>query len=245
MTNDEVRSKIQELDKLRKETRNWRLGTTLAVVIITVAGTGTLLNSVHELFRPGPTQNQFTAALTADMRKDVLPPVEDLARQSLTESKPQIQDAFTKLNTRVPELTSASLAEFSKLQQDLPQQGDKTLDATYGQMLKSREAKLTAMFPDVQESNVSTLVDTMTAEGEQQIADANDKLFAKHIAAMNGIESDITKIQNSEAVTPDQDQANWEMALLVVNNFQSDLQGMQATNASASATKADGKAAHS
>ena len=120
MTNDEVRSKIQELDKLRKETRYWRIGTTLAVVVITVAGTGTLLNSVHELFRPGPTQNQFTAALTADMRKDVLPPVEDLARQSLTESKPQIQQAFTKLNTRVPELTSASLAEFNKLSRTCP-----------------------------------------------------------------------------------------------------------------------------
>ena len=153
-----------------------------------------------------------------------------MAKQALTDSKPQVQAAFTRLNDRVPELTSTSLKQFDILQKELPEHGDKALQATYGQMLQRQEPKIKSAYPDVTDASVQALVTNMTNEGQNQIVSANNTLFSKHLAALNSIESDITKIQATEPVTADEDKANWEMALLVVDNFHSDLQGLQSSS---------------
>ncbi len=105
MTGDEVKKKISELEALRSQARLWRIGTTCAIVLIMVLCVGSLVNSVHNLFRPGPAQDQFTSTLTTDLKRDVLPNVQTLATQAITDSKPQVETAFSKLNGRVPELT--------------------------------------------------------------------------------------------------------------------------------------------
>lgn len=227
MTSDEVKEKIREHESLQKQIKWWRWGTSGAVVLITVLCVGSLANEVHNLFQPGPAQQQFASTLSDGLKRDVLPSVTDMAKQALTESKPEVQAAFTKLNTRVPELTSMSLKQFDILQKDLPAHGDKALQDTYGEMLKRQEPKIKAAYPGVTDASVQALVTNMTAEGQNQIVSANDTLFSKHMAALNSIESDITKIQDTEPVSADEDKANWEMALLVVDNFHSDLQGLQ------------------
>jgi len=128
------------------------------------------------------------------------------------------------------------------LQSELPARGDKVLNTTYGAMLKKHEAKIHTMFPDVTEANLSTMVDTMSAEGQQQIISANNALFSKHMAAMNAIQGDITKIQDTETVTPDEDQANWEMALVVVDDFHDELQSLQQSQNTSGAKSKTGKA---
>ena len=230
MTSEEIKKKIQEHESLQKQIKFWRWGTSAAVVLITVLCVGSLVNQVHNLFQPGPAQQQFTSALTDGLKRDVLPSVTDMAKQALSDSKPQVQAAFTHLNDRVPELTSTSLKQFDILQKDLPEQGDKALQATYSEMLKRQEPKIKAAYPNVTDASVQALVTNLTQEGQTQIVSANDTLFSKHIAALNSIQADLTKIQDTEPVTPDQDKANWEMALLVVDDFHADLQGLQAQN---------------
>jgi hypothetical protein len=227
MTSDEIKTKIQEHESLQKQIKWWRWGTSGAVVLITILSVASLANEVRDLFQPGPAQQQFAGTLSDGLKRDVLPSVTDMARQALTDSKPEVQAAFAKLNTRVPELTSMSLKQFDILQKELPEQGDKALQATYGDMLKREEPKIKAAYPDATDASIQALVTNMTAEGQAQIVSANDTLFSKHMAALNSIETDITKIQDTEPVTADEDKANWEMALLVVDNFHSDLQGLQ------------------
>ncbi len=241
MTSEEVQKKIQELEALRSQARYWRLGITAAIVLITVVCVGSLVNSVHSLFRPGPAQDEFTSTLTADLKQNTLPQVQSIAGQALTESKPEIEASFTKLNTRVPELTSASLKQLTMLQHNLPERGDKVLNATYGTLLKKHEAKIRALFPEATDANVAALVDTMSAEGQTQIVSANNTLFSKHQAALTGIQNDLATIQNTETVTADEDQSNWEMALLVVDSFHDDLQGLQAEGAKPAAAPKIGK----
>ena len=241
MTGDEVKKKISELEALRSQSRLWRIGTACAIVLITVICVGSLVNSVHNLFLPGPTQDQFTSTLSTDLKQDVLPKVQTIATDAITESKPQVETAFAKLNGRVPELTDASLKQLNLLQQNIPERGDKVLNATYGVMLKKHEAKIKTMFPEATEDNIGALVTNMTAEGQKQIVLANDTLFSKHMAALNGIESDLTTIQDTEPVTDDEDKSNWEMAMIVLDNFHNDLQGLQAEGAKAATTA--GKAA--
>ena len=227
MTSDEVKAKIREHESLQKQIKLWRWGTSAAVVAITVFCVGSLVNQVRGLFQPGPAQTVFANSLTDGLKKDVMPSVTDMAKQALTDSKPEVQAAFTKLNDRVPELTSTSLKQFDILQKELPEHGDKALQSTFGDMVKRQEPKIKATYPDVTDDKVQALVTSMTQEGQNQIVSANDTLFSKHTAALNSIESDITKIQDTEAVTSDEDKANWEMALLVVDNFHDDLKSLQ------------------
>jgi len=227
MTSEEIKKKIREHESVQKQIKLWRWGTSAAVVLITVGCVTSLVSQVRDLFQPGPAQQQFASTLTDSLRRDVLPQVTDMAKQALTDSKPAVQAAFTRLNDRVPELTSTSLKQFDILQKELPERGDKALQSSYGAMLQRQEPKIKAMYPDVTDASVQALVTNMTQEGQNQIVSANDTLFSKHIAALNSIESDLTKIQATEPVTADQDKANWEMGLLVVDNFRSDLQGLQ------------------
>lgn len=201
MTGDEVKKKISELEALRSQARLWRIGATCAIVLIVVLCVGSLVNSVHNLFRPGPAQDEFSSTLTTDLKRDVLPNVQTLATQAITDSKPEVETAFSKLNGRVPELTSASLKQLELLQHNLPERGDKVLNATYGVMLKKHEAKIKTMFPEATDENVAALVTNMTAEGQKQIVSANDTLFSKHMEALNGIVADLTTIQNTEPVS--------------------------------------------
>ncbi len=227
MTAEEITEKIRAHESIQKQIKFWRWGASGAIVLITVLCVASLIGQVHALFQPGPVQQEFASTLTDGLKRDVLPSVTDMAKQALTDSKPQVQAAFTKLNDRVPELTSTSLKQFDILQKELPEKGDKALQDTYGEMLKRQEPKIRAAYPDASDANVQALVTSMTAEGQSQIVSANNTLFAKHLAALNSIEADLTKIQDTEPVAANEDKANWEMALLVVDNFHSDLQSLQ------------------
>ncbi len=228
MTAEEIAEKIRAHESIQKEIKIWRWGASIAVAAITVGCVGSLVGQVHALFQPGPAQQQFATSLTDGLKTSVLPSVTDMAKQAITESKPEVQAAFTKLNDRVPELTATSLKQFDILQKELPEHGDKALQATYGEMLKRQEPKIKAAYPGVTDEAVQALVTNMTNEGQSQIVSANDKLFSKHMAALSAIQTDLTKIQDTEPVTADEDKANWEMALLVVDNFHSDLKSLQA-----------------
>lgn len=230
MTAEEITEKIRAHESIQKEIKVWRWVTSGLVVLFTVLCVSSLIHQVHALFQPGPPQQEFVSTLTTGLKQDVLPSVTDMAKQALTDSKPEVQAAFTKLNDRVPELTATSLKQFDILQKELPEHGDKALQDTYVEMLKRQEPKIRTAYPDATDANVQALVTNMTSEGQNQIVSANNTLFSKHLAALNSIEADLTKIQDTEPVAANEDKANWEMALLVVDNFHSDLEGLQSSS---------------
>ncbi|MEO7716008.1 MAG: hypothetical protein ABIY70_07390 [Capsulimonas sp.] len=240
MTNEETQKKIQELEALRAQTRNWRWGTTGVMTIAVIACVSFLGNSVRNLFVPGPVQDQFSSTLTDGLKRDVLPDVQTIATQAFTESKPVIDASFTKLNGQVPELTASTMKQFDLLQKHIPVTGDKVLNRTYGDMLKRHEAKIHSMFPSATDANIAALVDTMSSEGGKQLAQANNTLFSKHMDKMNAIEADLTKIQSSESISPDQDKVNWEMALMVVDGFHQELTEMKAKGSASPMNAATG-----
>ena len=59
MTSEEIKKKIREHESLQKQIKLWRWGTSGAIVLITVLCVASLINEVHDLFQPGPTQQQF------------------------------------------------------------------------------------------------------------------------------------------------------------------------------------------
>lgn len=240
MTSEEARKKIQELEALRAQTRNWRWGATGVMTLAVIACVSSLGNSVRNLFVPGPVQEQFSGTLTDGLKRDIMPDVQTIATQAFTESKPIIDASFTKLNGQVPELTTSTMKQFDLLQKHIPETGDKVLTATYGDMLKRHEPKIHAMFPSATDANITAMVGTMTSEGGKQLVLANDTLFSKHMAEMNAIKTDLTKIQTTEAVSPDQDKVNWEMALMVVDGFHQDLTEMKASESASPAIAATG-----
>ena len=156
MTGDEVKKKISELEALRSQARLWRIGATCAIVLIVVLCVGSLVNSVHNLFpaRAGPgsvhqhTDHGSETGRSAE-RADSLPP-----RRSPTASRrwrrPLPSSMAASRNSRALRSSSWNL-----LQHNLPERGDKVLNATYGVMLKKHEAKIKTLFPEATDENVA------------------------------------------------------------------------------------------
>ena len=228
MTNEEVERQIRELKSLQSQIRWWSWGSVGFIVLLTVFCMGSLANSVRNLFQPGPSQTQFTAALSENMKRDVLPSVQIIAGQAITQSRPEVEAAFRHLNGRVPELTQFGMGQLALLQKNIPAKGTAALNATYGDMLKKKEPKLRQMFPEATDENVSALVKALSDQGLTQAVVLDDSLFSKHTAALSAIQADLTKIQQTEPVPADGNQADWETALIVVDSFHEDLKTLEA-----------------
>ncbi len=224
---------IKELTAIRNESRYWTIGGLVAIVAILAVCVVIVSNDVQRLFKPGPAQDEFTSYLSSDLSTSVLPAVQTIASQALTQSQPAIQVEFTKLKTRMPDVSSAFMNQFELMQQDLPAQGSKIIDNTYGKTLTGMDANIRQMYPDVTEDNVSSLTDKITSESQDQINQDALTLFAPHEKALTGIMADMTKIGNTEPVAANEDTANLQMAVTVVGVFNN---GLQDANAAANAT---------
>lgn len=241
MQANEVKREIQELESLRSQMRWWRLGTLLVLVVIVVACIATINGAVQGLTKPGPVQDQFVADVSTRLQTTVVPKVQTIAAQTVAQLQPKVEDELAKLNDRVPELAEVSMKELELLEKNLPARGEKVLNATFGEMLKKREPKIREMFPEVTEDKVQTLVANLTEEGQNRIVLAHDRMFSPHLASMNNIFEHMLKIQGSEKISPNADQTNWEMAVLVVDIFHDDLKSLQAQSQAKPAADSKGK----
>ena len=204
------------------------------MVAILGAGIGVVVNSADHLFQPGPSQDEFVSYLGSDLSNNVTPTIQNIAGQALTESQPAIQTQFVKLGTRVPDLSSAFAGQFDLLQKDLPQRGDDVVNATFGKVLTNLEPKIRATYPGVTDQAVDTLITNVSGEAQTQFAAANDRLFAKHEATLKGISADINTIRSTEPIGGDQDKANLDMAISVIESFHSDLSTLDSSSSSGS-----------
>lgn len=227
MDSDEVKRQVQELERLRAEIRWWRLGSMLAILLITVVCVATIASAVNGLVREGPRQQVFVDKVSEGFQQNVMPQVQTIASQTLTEIRPQVEAEFGKLNERAPEIAQASIKEFEILQRNLPERGEKVMTDTFGAMLKEKEPKIREMFPEATEENVAALVTNLTEVGQERVVLVNDKLFSGHMNAMNRIVEDLTFIQHAEAGNTKGMEPSWEMAILLLDLVREDLKELE------------------
>ena len=222
-----TRNEIRTLESLRKQAFWWRTGATLVTVFVVAGCLMGLNSSVRGLAQSGPRQDEFVGYVSEGMRKDVVPSLQTLASETLTEIQPQLRAEFEHINTRVPELTAAVTKELTVLQNELPKASEKTLDSAFSNLLKSREAKIRKMYPDVTEAQVQTLMTNLRTTGEKEIREANEELFAPHQTALSKTLDHLRKIAAEEAGNTKGQNPSWEMGIAVLDVVRADLKDAQ------------------
>jgi Na+-transporting methylmalonyl-CoA/oxaloacetate decarboxylase gamma subunit len=216
---EEAKQQIQELEKLRRQTRHMRLVTILALLAIVITGVSAIINSIYSLTYAGPRQAVFINALSADLRRDLLPVVQKIASRSAERLKPAVEAELQKVNARAPEVANVALRELNQMGNELPADADKILDQTISGMLHEREGKLRQMYPDVYDKQVDVLLDNLALEIEDQLAQTGEKIFNPHLNSIQSILANLDKIQKSEPVADSKDIDSWQVAFMFMDVF--------------------------
>ena len=236
-----VQTNIRELEALRMQTRFWRWGISLTLLIIVVTCLVTLRSAVTGITSDGETKQAFVADLNDRMQKSAVPAVEQMSTEALHEIN--FQAEVEKLNKRTPELARASMQQVKLFGDELPVRGQKVMDATFGAALKKRESKIRAMFPEATDAQITGLMTTLTNEATDQAADINAQLFAQHKKAIDSIMRDFTTIQTSGASDARGQEPTWDMALLIFDLARNDLKSMAPAEEKSTHSKTSSKGA--
>jgi hypothetical protein len=233
----DVAQQIRLLHRMRREAAFWRYGSLAVIALTVIYSIATLRNSAMALVQPGPGQTEFSEKLTTALQEDVFPNVQQIATRTLTEMRPEVMASFQKLNDRAPDVSQAALEQLNLLQQNLPTRSEKVLNETFSAEMKKRESKIKEMFPDVTEDKMQALVTNLTDAGQKRMPRIADQLIGKHISAVNGVVTDIRKIQDQEKVPAQSEAATWEMTLAVLDLVRDDLHEMAPAAAKQGASK--------
>lgn len=215
MTPEEVSNQIRELESVRSQLRLWRTAIPLVAVSVISYGVFTIYDSAASLVTEGPPREEFVAALTDGLNKEVRPVVEKIAQQTFSETRDAVNKELARLNDRTPEMAGALKKEVETLMHNIPRRGEMVLQASFGTMLKKREADIRKQYPDVTEQKVATLMLALTELTHERLDHVTHHLFSPHLESLSGIMADISHIQRTETINPKDDLASWDMALLV------------------------------
>ncbi len=211
----EVSAQVQELESLRSQLRLWRTAIPLVTVSVVAYGVFTIYDSAASLVVEGPPREEFVAAFTDGLNKEVRPIVEKVAQQTFTQTRDAVNKELARLNDRTPEMAGALKKEVELLVNNIPRRGEKVLQASFGVMLKKREADIRKLYPEATEQRVATLLLGLTDLTQQRLDHVTHQLFSPHLEALSGIMEDIAHIQRTEVVGAREDLASADMALLV------------------------------
>ncbi len=215
MSPEEVSNQVRELESLRARLRLWRTAVPLIAVGVISYGVFTLYRSAENLVSEGPPREEFIAAFTDGLKREVQPTVEKVAQQTFSETKRAVEKEMVRLNERTPEMAGALKKEVETLIQNVPRRGEKVLQASFGAMLKKREADIRKQYPDVTEQKVASLVLGLTELTQQRLDHVTHQLFSPHLECLSSILEDVGQIQRTEKAGASEDLASWDMALLV------------------------------
>jgi len=236
-----VQTNIRELEALHMQTRFWRWGISLALLITVVICLVTLRSAVTGLTNEGVTKAAFVQDLSDRMQKNALPSVEQMGMQAIHEIN--FEAEVKKLNQRTPELTQASLQQVKLFGQEMPARGQKVLDSTFGTSLKKHESKIKTMFPEATDGQVAALMTNLSSEAMTQASDINDELFAQHKKAVDSILKDFTTIQKAGGAATKGEAPTWDMALLAFDIARTNLKSLDAQDAKSAKTPVASKGA--
>lgn len=227
MEKGQIETDIRNLERTRREMRWWRAGGALTSLTIVLVCLSMLSSSVRDLTQQGAPQDRYVANLQERLNKDVVPRLQEVASRTITEMQPVVQTEFTRLNTRVPELTQASLKQIDILQKSIPERGEKVLDETLGKALQAQEPKLREMFPTVTDEQVKSLMASLTAMATERGSRLADELLLPHTHRMHSIVEGLRKIQGTEPAPASGEVADWQTGLLILDLVREDLKTLE------------------
>jgi uncharacterized phage infection (PIP) family protein YhgE len=236
---DNTQQRIRQLEQLRFQKRLWQYGVFLVLVVLVVICIVRLRNAFTALTTQGAEQTRFVTELNSRLQQNVLPSIEELGTQTLHEIN--FGGEVQKLNRRTPELVQASLQQLKLLNTNLTRRGQAVLNTTLQSALKERESKIRALFPDLTDDQVASLMTNLAAEAKEQVGNVSADLFAPHQKALNNIVQDMTLIQHSEPVDSKTEPATWEMGLLIFDIARADLKDLETPPAEKPASKSQEK----
>ena len=200
MSTEITKQKIDELNGLRRQARAWRIGATVASVAVSVVFLLVLREAAERLFQPGPTRDQFVAELKTDMQAEVLPQVKTLAVRTVNDLTPRVKAEVMRMRERTPELAEALAVELELFQKNLPARAENALRATVVDALKSREAKVRELYPELTEQKVGEVVALLMTEGEKRMTSIANRVAAPYEEAIGQLVADLNHIRDTEPV---------------------------------------------
>ena len=219
MSTEEAKQLIQELEKVRIQTRRFRLLTIIAVLIIVVAGVSAIIESVYSLTLAGPRQEEFVRNLSADLKINLLPTVQKIAGRSVEVLKPAVELELKEINGRAPEVADVALRELNDMGGELTAQAGKVLDQSVTSTLLKRQGKLRQMYPDVYDKQIDTLLNNFALEAQDQFAQSGENIFNAHLNSIQSILKNLDKIQQTEPAVASQNVDSWQVAFMFMDVF--------------------------
>jgi len=166
-----------------------------------------------------------------------MPAVQELGSQALHDI--DFGAEVKKLNSHTPEMAQESLKHINLLSENLPKRGEKVWKSTFEAALKTREAKIKSMYPDITQEQLTNVVANLTEEAQTQVVAINDALLAKHQKALKDIAAGVDHIRDTEP-KGQQEPATWEMALMVFDIAREDLRALEPKQEKPAKTAAKG-----
>lgn len=219
-----TQSRIEELERVRKEIGYWRGGAFGVIGLAVVASAGLLFSDARGLVAQGPTQDRFVAKLQEGLNEHVVPRIKDVASSSLTQMQPIVQAEFQKLNQRVPEVTEASLKQLEELEKSLPEKSEKVVNETLGAAIKNAEPDIRAAFPDIDEESMKRLVENFTQIATSRSSQIGESLLGDHMKAMKRIQYNLGRISATEAQAKGESTDDWQLGLAVFDVLRADIE---------------------
>jgi hypothetical protein len=219
MSTEEAKQLIQELEKLRRQTRRFRLLTIIAMLVIVISGVSAIIESVYSLTLAGPRQEEFVSNLSTGLKDNLLPIVEKITGRSVERLKPAVEMELREINGRAPEVADVALRELDEMGGELTVQSGKILDQTITGTLQKRQGKLRRMYPDVYDRQIDTLLNNLALEAQDQFAQSGENIFNPHLNSIQVILTDLDKIQKTEPVAASPRVDSWQVAFMFMDVF--------------------------
>jgi predicted PurR-regulated permease PerM len=226
MSTEEAKQLIQELEKLRRQTRRFRLLTIIAMFAIVIAGVSAIIESVYSLTLAGPRQEEFVRNLSAGLKDNLLPTVEKIAGRSVEALKPAVEKELREMNGRAPEVADVALRELDEMGGELTVKAGKILDQTVTGTLQQRQGKLRQMYPDVYDRQIDVLLNNLALEVQDQFAQSGENIFNPHLNSIQSILTNLDKIQKTEPVDASQHVDSWQVAYMFMDVFVHEFKGL-------------------
>jgi hypothetical protein len=232
MTTEEaapIDQQIEELERLKRQTRRFNLWATVALATIVIVGVGAIVNSFYGLTVAGPKQDAFLAHLGGQMQRNVLPAVQRFAQPAVKRLGPVLEAEMKRLDARAPQVADVALREMSILGTNLPLRTASVLDYTVARELRQRNEQVHKLLPGVTDQQVTALMDSIQVEAQDQLQKTGDKLFNPHLNSIHRILSDLEKIEKTERVDAKQEINPWQVAFLFMDVFTQEFRDIDPT----------------
>jgi hypothetical protein len=219
MSPEEAKQLIQELEKIRRQSRRFRLLTIIALLVIVISGVSAIIESVYSLTLAGPRQAAFVSYLNADLKDNLLPIVQKIAGRSVEALKPAVETELKEINGRAPEVANVALRELDEMGSELTVRAGKILDQTISGTLQKRQRILRQMYPDVYDKQIDTLLNNLALEAQDQLAQSGENIFSPHLNSIQNILTNLDKIQKTEPVNASQNIDSWQVTFMFMDVF--------------------------